>query len=63
LSQLRGINLEGTPIKGEGLRHLRGLTNLTSLLLPTEVSNVKELRALRQAIPECNIYVGRKYFK
>ncbi|MGK0197263.1 MAG: hypothetical protein ACI91J_000529, partial [Yoonia sp.] len=41
----------------------RGVTNLAMLLLPTEVSNVKELRALRQVIPECNIYVGRKYFK
>jgi Leucine-rich repeat (LRR) protein len=63
LPTLAKLNLEGIQINGDGLQPLYRCTNLTWLALPPDLSNIEELRALRQAIPKCKVYTGRKYFK
>jgi hypothetical protein len=53
------INLFGTDVTDEGLKHLKGLEFLQRLELgETEVTE-NGVRALQKAIPECGISYGR----
>jgi Leucine-rich repeat (LRR) protein len=60
LTELTELNLSGTAIKGDGLVHLKGLLDLTSLELPdarmsvkqvTPLSGLKELDHFRVSLP------------
>ncbi|MBE0545153.1 MAG: hypothetical protein IH623_27765, partial [Verrucomicrobia bacterium] len=62
LPRLRYLSLQGTRITGRGLRHLSGSSTLKYLLLPEDMPHPEELHRLHQAVPECWIYLGGRFW-
>ena len=62
LPRLRYLSLQGTRITGDGLHHLMGSSKLRYLLLPEDMPHREELHRLHQAIPECWIYLGGRFW-
>ena len=49
------LNLHGTEITDEGLRHLPGLANLRTLTLTETRVTPEDVEELRKALPDCHI--------
>ncbi|MCE9544593.1 MAG: hypothetical protein K8T25_03610 [Planctomycetia bacterium] len=58
LTQLANLNLTSTSITDSGLQHLGGLTSLKVLYLNKTRVTDGAVKRLRQALPNCAIYLG-----